>query len=75
MPEQTVSRMCWWNLWYGFRGRIVGISHLMRGHDLCWRVNADEYCTGDIVCYHCPDTSDSKSTLGIWCRGVNEGQV
>lgn len=56
-------------LWLALMAHCDGLWHLMRGHDLRWRDNVDEYCAGDITCYCCPDTSDGVSDLAIWCRG------
>jgi hypothetical protein len=49
--------------------RLDAVWHWLRGHDVRWRVNADEVCPGDIVCEKCPDCEDPESTgMVLWCR-------
>ena len=55
---------------YGIQARFSAIGHLLRGHDLRWRVNGDPWsgCFGDIECSSCPDSSDGKTDVIVWCR-------
>jgi hypothetical protein len=56
--------------WYSLRARIEALNHILRGHDVRWRVNADEHSAGDIRCANCPDIEDHEGTgLLIWYRG------
>jgi hypothetical protein len=61
----------WDHYCYGFRARIEALTHILRGHDVRWRVDVDELCAGDIRCVNCPDIEDDEEGAGmlIWCRG------
>ena len=60
----------WDHYWYGLRARLEALNHIIRGHDVRWRVNVDELCAGDIECRNCPDLDDSDfRPLFLWCRG------
>lgn len=54
----------------GLFARLEFVRHYLAGHNAKWRVNTDELCAGDIMCYACPETSDGISNLIIWCRGM-----
>jgi hypothetical protein len=60
----------WGHYYYGFQARIEALHHILRGHDVQWRVNADEHSAGDIRCANCPDIEDDEGTgLLILYRG------
>lgn len=40
--------------------RIQGLFHIIIGHDLVWKLAADEVCDGDIFCGTCNQI--------LWCR-------
>ncbi len=50
--------------WYGFLARIDAILHKIRhpGHNVKWKINVDESCSGDITCETCE--------VAFWCRGL-----
>ena len=41
-------------------GRLEGLWHILRGHDVEWQWGQSTVCPGDIVCHTCHIT--------IWCR-------
>ena len=49
-----------WKYYYKFSAIFDYFIHKIRGHEVYWRVNVDELCSGDIVCETC--------NLIIWCR-------
>lgn len=59
----------WWN---GLLARLDALLHVLRGHDVHWRVDAEPWIglTGDIVCKMCPDTNSGVGGLDlcIWMR-------
>ena len=51
--------------WLGFKSRMEGAWHILRGHEVHWHDDVEELCPhGDIVCHTC--------YLVIWCRGYEE---
>jgi len=55
--------------WYGFLARIEAILHKIRypRHDVKWRTNIGESCSGDIVCETCSHM--------FWCRGLESKEM
>lgn len=55
--------------WWAIQARAIGLYHLLRGHDLRWREDANPWCGnfGFIVCHDCPDT-DGRVGLVIYAR-------
>ena len=51
--------------WLGFKSRMEGAWHILRGHEVHWHDDVEELCPhGDIVCHTC--------NMTIWCRSVEE---
>lgn len=46
--------------------RVQAVVHMLRGHDVKWRVK-DDGCPGDIICESCPDVHTSEGLI-VWCR-------
>ena len=56
--------------WYfAIAARKDALLHWLLGHDVRWRVGADELCPGDIICEKCP--SSKGRNLAIWCRAYD----
>lgn len=70
MKPTSIIADAWFYFRLGVEARIHGLWHLVRGHKLHWRDDIELWygITGDIWCDECPDTSDGKSSLSIWCR-------
>lgn len=77
MAYQAIGRAVVSKLWnwlccvgYGVQARRDGLWHLVRGHRLRWRADVDLWSghTGCIICEACPDTSDGRGDLALWCR-------
>jgi hypothetical protein len=66
----------WDHYYFGFRARLEALNHMLRGHNVQWRVNVDELCAGDIECRNCPDleVSDFRPLL-LWCRGRKSSEA
>jgi len=69
MTVSTISP-AGWNVWrQALAGRLRGLLHVARGHDVAWRVPSEDprRCPGDIVCEDCATV--------LWCRSQDPWRV